>query len=737
MLKGSNQGRTPREDSRNYRRTCRLMRNHSMKAYSGTSSLLPSNNAKSGMNEKSGLKTVNKKVRTESSTQKSSIDGSGGVATGGAKKDPITGTISHTISGSTFTLDVRYQDLKAIGKGSYGVVCCVNDILTNKKVAIKKIQDMSKHAADAKHVLREIRLMRYLGGHPNIVTLQNIYLQQDTDELYLVMDLMDSDLHKIIQSPQPLSDAHFRYFMFQLLKGVRFLHENRIIRRDLKPGNLLVTKSCQLKITDFGLARARPMGRGSHPDDTVDDPMTEHVVTRWYRPPELMLCPNGLYEYSVDLWSCGCILAEMLGRAPLFPGRNFVDQLSLIFDVVGSPAAYEVAHIRNPSAVKFLESMRGKQRKHFLHLFENASRLSVDLLEGLLVFDPPDRLTVHESISHPYFEPLWASDVFHDPYVSRLDFEFETQRLTVEGLRCLIVSEVNSFHEEASKIEELLVASAASENEMKTKTTSATSTTAVGATAKSGQQMNGMTRRTENNNTHDSLGGNGKTVQNISSSHFVSSQEAIQPRSSSVSDQKSGDVKSKSISPPRYPRVSDSHVEDRASSAAWYGTLPPENSSSLSSTSRSHRSTSRGHTAASDGGVSTLDVSNNGKNVHELSDRMHRLHVKHEKQQQKSGDTHHKLMAVANEAAGTIHWPRKGNNNNSDLVNGRCGGDETMRRSPTCTVHNEFNRVIEGGTSPVLECSKEIGKGTHAPSMDHIHNLCTSVVKPPAKQRRT
>eukprot|EP01084_Bolivina_argentea_P187263 322605_1 len=139
---------------------------------------------------------------------------------------------------------------------------------------------MSKNSVNAKHVLREIRLMRYLSGHPNIITLQRIYVEHGNDELYLVMDLMDSDLHKIIQSPQPLSDAHFRHFMFQLFKGVRFLHENRIIHRDLKPGNLLVTKSCKLKITDFGLARVRPMGRGSDPDDTVDDPMTEHVITR-------------------------------------------------------------------------------------------------------------------------------------------------------------------------------------------------------------------------------------------------------------------------------------------------------------------------------------------------------------------------------------------------------------------------------------------------------------------------
>ncbi len=350
--------------------------------------------------EKSLCKLMRKRSSSEAVTQRVPTDGSDHVAET-RQEDHMEGFTNHVIHGSTFTVENRYKGLKTIGKGSYGVVCCAEDTVAMKRVAIKKIQDMSVHAMNAKHVLREIRLMRLLGDHPNISTLQNVYIHQNADELYLVMDLMESDLHKIIQSPQPLSDAHFRYFMFQLLKGVRFLHENRIIHRDLKPGNLLVTKSCHLRITDFGLARVRPIGRGVHPDDTVDDPMTEHVVTRWYRPPELMLCPNSLYEYSVDLWSCGCILGEMLGRSLLFPGRNFVDQLTLIFNIVGSPAPYEVEHIRNPSALKFLESVKGKRRKDFPKLFSSASLPAVDLLEGLLIFDPPDRLTVHESIGHP------------------------------------------------------------------------------------------------------------------------------------------------------------------------------------------------------------------------------------------------------------------------------------------------------------------------------------------------
>ncbi|CAN0098306.1 unnamed protein product [Sphacelaria rigidula] len=110
---------------------------------------------------------------------------------------------------------------------------------------------------------------RYLGTHPNIVSLEDLFVSEYHGELYIVMELLDSDLHRIIQSSQALGDSHHRYFMYQLLKGVKFLHDNRIIHRDLKPGNVLVTKSCQLRITDFGLSRLRPMGRGADPDDEV------------------------------------------------------------------------------------------------------------------------------------------------------------------------------------------------------------------------------------------------------------------------------------------------------------------------------------------------------------------------------------------------------------------------------------------------------------------------------------
>ena len=357
----------------------------------------------------------------------------------------------HYVGQTKFTIDRNFSDLKLVGKGSYGVVCSALDTIHNRKVAIKKITPITRDIQDAKHVLREIRLMRHMGKHENVITLYDLYIRDSADELYIVMELLDSDLHRVLQSPQKLTNGHFRHFFFQLLCGVKYLHDNRIIHRDLKPGNLLVSRDCNLRITDFGLARERPVGNRSgntpYDDDDIDEPMTEHVVTRWYRPPELMLCPDGLYNYAIDMWSCGCIFAEMLARRPLFPGKNFIEQLTLIFNIIGSPLPKDVKHIENIQAKKFLDTQKGKQRANFQKLFPDYPPEAIQILETLLIFKPSDRLTCDETLLLPYFDKMPSSASMVFPKTSSLfEFDFErTQKPSKSNLKQLIMNEVTSI----------------------------------------------------------------------------------------------------------------------------------------------------------------------------------------------------------------------------------------------------------------------------------------------------
>ncbi|EGB05228.1 hypothetical protein AURANDRAFT_31212, partial [Aureococcus anophagefferens] len=343
------------------------------------------------------------------------------------------GLIGLNVGGSVFAVKSQYKGLKVIGRGSYGVVASCTDATSSKRLAIKRIKPMSAHCIDSKHVLREIRCMRLLGAHTNIVSIHDLFCDVHHDELYIVMDLMDSDLHRIIQSPQTLTDAHNRYFMYQLVRGVIYIHAQGIIHRDLKPGNLLVTRNCELRITDFGLARQQSAALKGGKDDSFDIcPMTQHVVTRWYRPPELMLTPDGRYTNAVDMWSVGCILAELLGRSPLFPGKNFVHQLQLIFDVIGSPRAEEIERVKNKQARKFLDSIQGKLKVSFGNIFGSAGLPANTVLEGLLLFNASKRATAVGLLDYSYFRNLsYAKIPIADPLAPPCDFSFERESLSL------------------------------------------------------------------------------------------------------------------------------------------------------------------------------------------------------------------------------------------------------------------------------------------------------------------
>jgi serine/threonine protein kinase len=209
-------------------------------------------------------------------------------------------------------------------------------------------------------------------------------------------ELMDVDLHRAIYYGRQLSPEHIQFFMYQLLCGLKYIHSVGVVHRDLKPSNILVNANCDLKITDFGLSRQLT-------DRTRD--LTEYVVTRWYRAPEIMLS-SCQYTKSVDVWSAGCIFAEMLQKRPLFPGDNYRHVLRLITKVIGAAKEEDMWFVTNPNARAYMQRLPRYQHADFAIMFAMGGPEAADLLNHMLEFDPMKRITIEQALEHPYFADI-------------------------------------------------------------------------------------------------------------------------------------------------------------------------------------------------------------------------------------------------------------------------------------------------------------------------------------------
>ncbi|KAH9914828.1 CMGC/MAPK/ERK protein kinase [Fomitopsis serialis] len=353
---------------------------------------------------------------------------------------------------STFVVDSEYQFVKELGQGAYGCVVSAKHRRSGEGCAIKKITNINTKRILTKRCLREIKLLHHFRGHKNITCLydMDIVFRPDGnfDEVYLYEELMEADLHAIIRSQQPLSDAHFQSFIYQTLCGLKYIHSANVLHRDLKPGNLLVNADCELKICDFGLARGySPAGNGQGTAKNAANQgfMTEYVATRWYRAPEIMLSFAN-YGPAIDVWSVGCILAELLAGKPIFKGRDYVDQLNQILHYLGTPSEDTLRRVGSPRAQDYIRSLPIKPRVPFQTLFPRANPLAIDLLSQLLHFDPAKRITCDQALNHPYLA------VWHDPAdepvcPTPFDFIFEEED-SIEGMKRLIVDEVQTFRAE-------------------------------------------------------------------------------------------------------------------------------------------------------------------------------------------------------------------------------------------------------------------------------------------------
>ncbi|KAJ6709113.1 MITOGEN-ACTIVATED PROTEIN KINASE [Salix koriyanagi] len=342
----------------------------------------------------------------------------------------------------------RYKIQEVIGKGSYGVVCSAIDTHTGEKVAIKKIHDIFEHISDAARILREIKLLRLL-RHPDIVEIKHIMLppsRRDFKDIYVVFELMESDLHQVIKANDDLTREHYQFFLYQLLRALKYIHTANVYHRDLKPKNILANANCKLKICDFGLARV------AFNDTPSTVFWTDYVATRWYRAPELCGSFFSKYTPAIDIWSIGCIFAEVLMGKPLFPGKNVVHQLDLMTDLLGTPSLDTISLVRNDKARRYLTSMRKKQPIPLAQKFPNADPLALRLLERLLAFDPKDRPTAEEALADPYFKGL--AKIEREPScqpITKMEFEFERRRVTKEDVRELIFREILEYHPQLLK----------------------------------------------------------------------------------------------------------------------------------------------------------------------------------------------------------------------------------------------------------------------------------------------
>jgi len=340
-------------------------------------------------------------------------------------------TNSYLVQGTKFEVDKRYRILEPMSHDAYGIVCSAEDKEIGEKVAIKKIEGVFEHITVTKRTLRELRILRHL-QHENLMQVKNIFIsgtKGDFEEIYVISELMETDMASTIKSSQVLSDDHCQFFVYQILRGMKYVHSANVIHRDLKPRNLLVNSNCDLKISDFGLARVR------FADKEWVCPMTEYVCTRWYRAPEV-LCSWTDYSGAIDIWSIACILVEMQTRQPLFPGNNTQHQLDLIINVLGSPSDDELAKIPNEKCRKFIQSLPRTEGRPFEEAFSGMSPEVHDLLRKMMCWDPAARLTVADAIQEPYFEKLHCPE--DEPMREALDtadFEFERRRITAMALR--------------------------------------------------------------------------------------------------------------------------------------------------------------------------------------------------------------------------------------------------------------------------------------------------------------
>lgn len=283
----------------------------------------------------------------------------------------------------------NYQKQEKLGEGTYGVVFKAVDKRNGEVVALKRIRLEQEEEGIPPTSIREISILKEL-HHPNVVELKEVINSQG--KLTLVFEFLDKDLKKFLDSQKnPLSPMLIKSYAYQMLAGLCYCHCHRIIHRDMKPQNLLINRAGLIKICDFGLARAFTIPLRNY---------THEVVTLWYRAPEILL-GSKLYSLPVDVWSIGCIIAELITKKPLFPGDSEIDELFAIFKVLGTPTEEVWPGVSQLPA--FSSTFPDWDKKDMASVLDNAEPLAVNLVESMLKYDPASRISAKSCFESSLF----------------------------------------------------------------------------------------------------------------------------------------------------------------------------------------------------------------------------------------------------------------------------------------------------------------------------------------------
>ena len=338
-------------------------------------------------------------------------------------------------------IPARYIPGELIGSGAYGIILSAKDTQNNNQVvAIKKLKSISD-IIDLKRIAREILIMKYC-QHENIIPLFDVIIHLNKNpklnkiaDVYLVMEKMDSDLQKIIASKQELSDEHYQFILYQILRALYFLHSANIIHRDFKPSNVLINEDCTVKLCDFGMSRA------IQEEENIS--LTEYVVTRYYRAPEVMLSSHH-YSKKIDVWSVGCAFAELLSKKFMFPGDNYIAQIKLIIEVLGTQDDKDLNFISNSSAKNFVMQFKNIPKKNFNKILKCENPDAVDLVEKMLVFNPEKRYSIEQCLNHPYLKTM--REGMEDPvFNGKVNLDFDDKNITLSELFVYLVKEISCF----------------------------------------------------------------------------------------------------------------------------------------------------------------------------------------------------------------------------------------------------------------------------------------------------